>query len=491
MNINTRNQSKNKKTVPQVQVPTATANPIATSSSNHNSSSVPKSNQQTPPPTVPPQTTNTSTNSTITQLSNSDNLSVCTIPAARERVLHGPPGSSKDSGVVISETPCTPNNQIDQFVYTGNNPVIGALTSATNQFSQLLNMLSRNVDRVASIGTAGENIEIATVIKDVAKTEAVSTMMKTVTSHTNNTSLDNLPSAGITYKITMKIKDFSGTYETPDPVEELLNATENAPFEFQIYDTYSSAVGEVVCIQEKEAFDYALKILQKHIMSNSRLFTSFFEIQTNVISSFSVKTDMFEKEILLKHNLVNGKPPVANIEGIKKLLTRYNQKWFKWTPIENVEVFGLNKPNSTSVSMKIHVSRETFHNFLITPQPRIMVHRKSVRIFEQIPVQQCLRCCSFEHTSRECNNELSCRFCGENDNSNNIFGHKTADCPNRSLANCPNCVKKAIDDGIILENPPCHAATSFACPLLKAEANRLRKKAKDDAMAPLNKIFNQ
>lgn len=383
----------------------------------------------------------------------------------------------------------------NKIIYSGNNPVVHALSKATNEFTSLLSMLSQTVNRVSTIGSAAENVEIAKVMKEVVRSEAVTTVMKTVSDHAACTKEEEevTSTAGITYKLTFKLKDFSADHEVPNAIEELFNATDGAGVEVEIYDCYTSAIGEVVTFREKESFDNAKTILSSHRVNDSRPFVNVFEIKEAVISAFAIKTDGFEKEQLFSAQVLtrNDSSLSLDLGKLKTLLQRRNIKRFRNGGIENIEVYGLNSPGAATISMKIHVNQSVFRDFLATPAPRLTINNKSVRVFEEIPVTQCLKCCRFKHTSRDCEYESRCRFCGENDDIiNNPFGHRTKDCPNRSLPNCPNCIEKAVAEDKILPVPPHHAATNFSCPLLKKEVNALRKTAKAEAMVPINRLFN-
>lgn len=286
-------------------------------------------------------------------------------------------------------------------------------------------------------------------------------------------------SCATTYKITFKPIELSSDRPVIDPLEELYDAT--SELEVQVTDSQSTVTGHVIYIQNQIMFEAAFNSVLHHVVKSTRKpLTDYFNIHHQINSAYAVKTHTFNKSILREYDLLTtiDNKPTPKVNETKQFLRKYNKGWFSSEiDIENIEIFGLQKPGDDPlITMKIHVSHNSFKKFICAKTTNIMLRKHKIRIYEEVPVVQCLRCCNFRHTWKLCTSTSRCRFCGQNDDP--IDGHKSANCPNRSTPKCCNCLDSGKD-----ESESKHPATSFACPLLKNEAERLRREAKQKAMA--------
>lgn len=89
---------------------------------------------------------------------------------------------------------------------------------------------------------------------------------------------------------------------------------------------------------------------------------------------------------------------------------------------------------------------------------RISVDHQRIHVEEFTPFLQCHKCLSFGHTKNKCSStEQYCAHCSEST-------HTTADCPNKAVLKCINCVKHNIRHKTSITTT--HSATSHNCPQL-------------------------
>lgn len=275
------------------------------------------------------------------------------------------------------------------------------------------------------------------------------------------------------YKFTFKAINMDANRPIIKPLDELYDATGH--LDVQVLDSYASPNGHVICVQTREMFLNAKQALAQHLVQDETPLTHYFEIRDQITSAYSIKTDPFDKEILSKSNLLSIENNLLTLKVPETIifLRSYNKGWFQSDgDIENVEAFNLNKPNNSKITLKIHISLPTFNRFLSSLVTNIMLYDQKVRIWEQLPVTQCMRCCGFGHLATLCTAPRAyCRFCGADDKGSN--GHRSKNCPNRNDPFCCNCAATGLSGQAAK-----HPATSFACDILKREADTLRKNAK-------------
>lgn len=354
-----------------------------------------------------------------------------------------------------------------------------AICKDTKDISQRIEALKAVKDLVCS-NTAHTAVQVGRIYAEKSSKKLEAELMQQQSSVVLNG--PSIKQTATAYKLTFKPINLTSDRSIIKPIDELYDATGHFPM--QILDSYNTPNGHVVCIQTREMFLAAKTALLTHLVNDEKPLTEYFEIRDQIVSAYSIKTDNFDKDILTKRKLtiLENNQLVLNVKDTIKFLQQYNSGWFpNEGDIENIEAFNLNKPES-KVSLKIHVSLATFNNFLASLTTKIMLYDEGVRVYEQIPVTQCMRCCGFGHIASLCTSQRAhCRFCGSDEKGDN--GHRSKDCPKRSTPTCCNCLAAGTtgDDAK-------HPATSFACKLLKREADILRKNAKSKKCA--NFMFN-
>lgn len=282
------------------------------------------------------------------------------------------------------------------------------------------------------------------------------------------------------YKFTFKRTEFNPDSPIVNPILEFYKATQH---EIQIEDTYSTAQGDVICIESSHDFEQTRSVILNHKINDNTLLSQIFSIHSQVVSAHSVKTGAFNRSILNNYSLLITSDANQTLDTDKtiKFLQLYNPKWFKLpNSIECIEMYGAgNRTNSQLVSFKIHISLDAFKLFMKSKKPKIMLGETMVNIYEQVSVVQCLRCAKFDHTSDSCTQDPRCRFCGAGEP--NTGGHYARDCPKKSNPSCPNCIDDYRKKGLNLDNLASHHATSFKCALLRTQANLARTIAKRKA----------
>lgn len=368
-------------------------------------------------------------------------------------------------------------------------------TSVTSKFGTMLSQMIDLVNDVKKEGTIAEKVHVISLLRDVHNSSTAATVVQTgkicaeniarklqVKTGCNNILLNDptIASSATEYKLTFKKK--SGvSEEIVDPLEEIYNATED--LEVQISDTYVTLNGHVVCLQNKCMFLATRAAIEDHRVTKESLkMSEYFDISEQISSAYAIKTAAFEKAYLTKYDLLfteNGRESLK-IEQTTSFLHKYNKGWFS-TPddIENVECFGLNKTNNSKLTLKIHVSHDSFRKFVHSIKTNIMLRQHRIRIYEQVNVVQCLKCCKFKHVAKFCTAEQpKCRFCGSSNTGEN--GHVSKDCPYRSTPKCCNCIEEYGEENTA-DHPINHSASSFVCPLLRLEQDQIRAEIKRKA----------
>lgn len=390
---------------------------------------------------------------------------------------------------IFSNLPSAPSTAEERLIL--------ASAFTTTKFGEMVGKINQLSDDVLADGDTDQKLDAIKAMKDVLTSETAIN-----SSHSGRLCVDNInkrlhmvisgqltnivnndpavASSATTYKMTFKPINLSANRPILDPLEELYDASKE--LEIQIIDSQSTPSGQVVYIQNQVMFEAAKAAINQHVVkSTKKPISDYFNITHQIISAYSVKTHTFNKSVLVKNNLIDATgTPVLKTEEVKTFLHKYNRGWFSSTvDIENVECFGLQKAGDDPlITLKIHVSHSTFKRFICAPVTNIMLRAEKIRIYEEVPVVQCLRCTSFGHIWRICTAEIGkCRFCGVGDNVNQN-GHLSANCPNRERPTCWKCIEAGTTGDKVK-----HAATSFACPFLKKEAERLRREAKQKAMA--------
>lgn len=368
------------------------------------------------------------------------------------------------------------------------------------KYSDMVEACKNNAELITTRGTAEQGISALKEIKEIQALPATTTIAETAKilaqnegkkldllvtqSSAVNPSISLQPAEETQFKFTFKRKSIRDNQPILNPVNEIYSATD---FKVQISDVYTSALGEVICVQTDSDFNLIKeKIFNHSVKSGNSTFplTDYFDIRAQVVSAFSIKTAGIKRDSLEKDNLLitsDSNPPTLDLDKAITLLLRYNPGWFKQpSDVETIEMFGGKNSNGPAIiSLKIHVSRRVFRNFLRKPKPIIMIGTEPVRIFEEVPVVQCLKCCRFEHTADSCKNSSRCRFCGLSDKGTN--GHFSRNCKSKNVPKCVNCLDDYAQKNKDPSDIPSHHATSFKCPLLKTQSNLVRASAKQEA----------
>lgn len=367
---------------------------------------------------------------------------------------------------------------------------------AVASFSKVNSACERAVDMITKKGTAAQaltalekfrDIQSLPAVKDCAETAKILAInegkrldLQSSSSSSGNTNSGTSHHEESLFKITFKRTNFAPDLPTVNPVKEFFLATEHL---IQIIDSYSTALGEVICLQTDTDLNHLKEKIANHSVSTGQSMTQLFDIHAQVVSPHSIKTAPFKRQLLADNNLLttleNGKKILDTTATIKHLQL-YNSLFFKASDIDTIEMFGSNNADDSSlVSLKIHISLRSYREFIRRPRPTIMLLPNSIKVYEQVMVIQCLKCVRFEHTSDICKNSSRCRFCGSSDKGPG--GHYSKNCPKKDNPTCANCIDDCQRKNLDISSIPSHHATSFKCPLLKNQANTVRAMAKRDA----------
>lgn len=368
-----------------------------------------------------------------------------------------------------------------------------------SSYSCLLKSCDRALTVVNSKGSAKQAVDSLSTIEKINSSETCSgainlgqilatnegKKLELELIHARQAALSTLPSASVTkpsdsmdgvqFKFTFKRKNFNPDLPVVNPVSEFYKATEH---EIEIADTYVTSLGEVVYIDATEDFNVIKTQVETHSLDSGTLLSDIFEINAQIVSSHSIKTGTFKRSLLEEFCLLStcedGRQ-VLKTDATVNFLKKYNRKFRSDNAIEAIELFG-SKGNSAMVSLKIHVSLPVYRLFMKTPRPIIMLHAIKTRIYEQVPIIQCMKCTKFGHISDGCPNAGRCRFCASD--LPPPKGHLSKDCPSKSHPTCANCLDESVNHELDTTSFPPHHASSFTCPLLRAQANKVRADAK-------------
>lgn len=290
--------------------------------------------------------------------------------------------------------------------------------------------------------------------------------------------------AGVQYKSLFKLKEVDADIIVK-PITEINRMMKG--FYFQIVGAKKTPVGHAVWVQTREMFAEMKKRSTTHVTEKNTPLLDVFEVRHFIISDFALKTDRIPRNLLVnKFKLVKQQNSYleVDIEKMTTFLYDNNRGWF-CTPqdIRNIEIFNVKKETKAAyITLKLHVTQRTLDSFLAAKTTTIMLEDEPVTVYEEIPVLQCMKCCGFGHRSLACTAKSGkCRFCSISDSEDVEGHHPHYKCPhknNKEKYRCVLCLEKAAFENKELEEPPVHCATSFACPLVKAELNRLRREAK-------------
>lgn len=184
----------------------------------------------------------------------------------------------------------------------------------------------------------------------------------------------------------------------------------------------------------------------------------------------------------MQFGLLEAIPP-----GIKEL-TQQNPGWFKPNDILSVDLHKATDlaPNQTAVVLKLHVTNQCYNRFLPHSKTNITFAQQQIRMYEEIDVEVCFKCCKYDHKT-PCPRPPICLYCSQTT-------HSAAECPHKnhpSRYQCHNCltfnqqVKNKTTpgipwtaDGLTDTN---HNARASQCHVLKNLKDQRRMERKEQA----------
>lgn len=409
-------------------------------------------------------------------------------------------GASSTNQAVTSLSLPSTSDSCD-ILLSNDNQLSLIATETTAKYGVMLDGINDLLESMKNGGTYEQKLETLKLMRDIHNSDTAKIVAQTgklCAEKNTNYAQPSLPqqpanilisdplyaSSATEYRLTFKINQLEPDTEVIDPLDELYNATEH--LDIQISDTYNTLDGHVICIQNRNMFIAAKSAIENHLVSKKRIpMTQYFTVTDQIMSAYSVKTESFKRDILTKYDLLSFNRGIYSLKTSETInfVQRYNRGWFNSTAeIENIEAFGINRNEpEAKVTLKLHVAHEAYRRFLGSLKTVIMLRHHKLNVYEQIRVKQCLRCCDFGHVAKTCPApEARCRFCGIHDKVQE-GGHHSKNCGKRSSPTCCNCI-----DQFGLNNSDHrtdHSATSFACPLLRNEQERLRKEAKQKAIS--------
>lgn len=248
----------------------------------------------------------------------------------------------------------------------------------------------------------------------------------------------------------------------------------------------------IASLKTKEMVNIALEALNNYKYNDIPL-KNIATIGTEVTSSYSVRTGRIDWSLIAP--LTDGKN--IDLPRAKLIIQSENKEWFSSIEdIESVEYWqakakeGEEKPY---YCLKIYMTIQSFINLLQQPAESTAIERsvEVIRVYEDLPMPQCLNCHWIGHTASNCLFGTSCRFCG--------LGHLSVNCTltkNDSRSAQPidplkiNCHRCKENNQIYELNPnrdprvpyfpkwkPCptnHTATLATCPSVLQNRDWLR-----------------
>lgn len=378
--------------------------------------------------------------------------------------------------------------------------LIGAATTTTERYGDMLAGINDLIAEIRKSGSPAERMQTLLLAKEIHNSETAKIVVQTGRICAENTSKKlqlmmtpqpsqilisdpSCASSATEYKLTFKQRNITGNAEIINPLDEMYNATDH--LDIQISDTYQTISGHVICLQNRNMFLAAKAAISNHLVTKDNIpMTDYFEINDQIVSAYAIKTQTFSRSILTQYNLlsVSNSSFSLKVQDTIDFIRKYNRGWFPIPEdVENVEAFGLAKTgDDAQISMKIHISHAAFKRFINSMKTTIMLRQNKLRVYEQMMVTQCLRCCKYGHIAKFCTEANSrCRFCAATEIQDG--GHISKNCPNRINPKCCNCIDAYGQNDE--DHPINHCATSYGCPLLREEQDRIRRDAKQKAIS--------